>query len=243
MDSAQQRKFWNRHIQEWSLSAYENGKDLPFIERIAQPWRKHLRWREEMAVEIVSKWAPKSVVELGCGTGGFAAAFLRNSRTIRRYAAFDISESAVATARDRVGRLVLEQNVNVTVDVSSVEDLDSEVFRDFDVLVGLGLIPYLTDTGFEKLAAIAHGKPFLFDYHPREATIFNGIHFVYRNVKGYPFYRMFTEPELAQTMTHFGFSQYELIRRGPLRFLRSLQSVSDGVPRARLRHREFLERR
>jgi len=230
MDSAQQRNFWNRHIQEWSVSAYENSKDVSFIERIAQPWRKHLRWREEMAAEIVSNWEPSSVVELGCGTGGFATALLRNSRTIRRYDAFDISESAIATARDRIGLLGLGQNVKVTVEASSVEDLDPKRFRDFDSVVGLGLIPYLTDTGFEKLASICQGKSFLFDYHPREATIFNGIHFVYRKVKGYPFYRMFTEPELAETMAHFGFGKYELIRRGPLRFTRSLQPASPAVP-------------
>ena len=100
--------------------------------------------------------------------------------------------------------------------------------------MGLGLIPYMTDKGFEKLAAISEGKPFLFDDHAREASIFNGIHFVYRKVKGYPFYRMFTEPELAETMARFGFGKYELIRRGPLRLVRSLQSAAAGVPGAAL---------
>ena len=222
MDSGEQRKFWDQHIAEWSVSAYEKGENLPFIEKIAQPCRKHLKQREDMAVEIVLKWAPPAVVELGCGTGGFAAAFLRVSPTIRRYSAFDISESAVEKARGRILQASADKHVDARVEVSSVEDLDPGNFRDFDVVVGLGLIPYLTDTGFEKLSAICKGKPYLFDYHPREATLFNGIHAVYRRVKGYPFYRMFTEPQLEKTMTHFGFAKYELIRRGPLRFMKSL---------------------
>ena len=222
MDSGEQRKFWDQHIAEWSISAYEKGENLPFIEKIAKPCRKHLKQREDMAVDIVLKWAPAAVVELGCGTGGFAAAYLRVSPMIRRYSAFDISESAVAKARGRIMQASADKHVDARVQVSSVEDLDPGNFRDFDVVVGLGLIPYLTDTGFEKLSAICKGKPYLFDYHPREATLFNGIHAVYRRVKGYPFYRMFTEPQLEKTMAHFGFAKYELIRRGPLRFMKSV---------------------
>ncbi len=221
MDSGEQRRFWDRHITEWSTSAYEKSEKLPFIEKIAQPWRKHLRERQVMAVDILLKWAPAAVVELGCGTGGFAASFLQASPTVRRYFAFDIAESAVAKARERV-RQIAQDSADVKVQVSSVEDLDPAAFRDFDVVVGLGLVPYLTDPGFEKLSAICQGKPFLFDYHPREATLFNGIHFVYRKVKRYPFYRVFSEPELAEIMTRFDFARFELIRRGPLRFMRSL---------------------
>ena len=221
MDSGEQRKFWDEHITEWAMSAYEKDKKLPFIEEIAKPWRKHLKLREDMAVEIVNEWAPTSVVELGCGMGEFAAAFLKTSPTVRRYRAFDIAEPAVAKARERVSQAV-GPNVDAKVEVSSVEDLDPTVFRDYDVLVGLGILPYLTDQGFEKLAAIGRGKKYLLDYHPKEATLFNGIHFVYRKVKRYPFYRMFTEPELVDIMERSGFAKFEFIRRGPLRFMKSV---------------------
>ena len=221
MDSGEQRKFWDDHINEWSASAYEKDQQVPFVEKIARPWRKHLKLREDMAVDIVLKWAPASVVELGCGRGEFAAAFLKASPTIRRYSAFDIAEPAVAKAQERV-RHAAGPDVDATVKVSSVEDLDPAEFRDFQVLVGLGLLPYLTDVGIEKLAAIGRGKKYLLDYHPKEATVFNGIHFVYRKVKRYPFYRMFTEPQLEEMMAQHGFAKFEFIRRGPLRFMRSL---------------------
>ena len=221
MDSGEQRKFWDEHINEWSASAYEKDQKVPFVEKIARPWRKHLKLREDLAVDIVVKWAPTSVVELGCGRGEFAAAFLKGSSTVRRYRAFDIAQPAVAKAQERVRRAI-GPDVDATVKVSSVEDLDPEEFRDFDVLVGLGLLPCLTDVGVEKLAAIGRGKKYLLDYHPKEATVFNGIHFVYRKVKRYPFYRMYTEPQLEEMMARHGFAKFEFIRRGPLRFMRSI---------------------
>src|SRR5271169_2562283 len=134
MDSGEQRKFWDQHIAEWATSAYEKDKKLPFVEEIAKPWRKHLKLREDMAVEIVDEWAPTSVVELGCGMGEFAAAFLKASPTIKLYCAFDIAEPAVAKARERV-RNAVGPNVDAKVEVSSVEDLDPTEFRDYDVLV------------------------------------------------------------------------------------------------------------
>ena len=221
MDSGEQRKFWDQHITEWATSAYEKDKKLPFVEEMAKPWRKHLKLREDMAVDIVREWAPVSVVELGCGMGEFAAAFLKASPTVRHYRAFDIAEPAVAKTRERVAAAA-PSNVDVDVRVSSVEDVDPQEFRDYDVLVGLGILPYLTDEGIDKLAAIGRGKKYLLDYHPKEATIFNGIHFVYRKVKHYPFYRMYTEPQLVDLMARHGFSKFEFIRRGPLRFMKSV---------------------
>jgi SAM-dependent methyltransferase len=221
MDSREQRRFWDQHITEWATSAYEKDKKLPFVEEMAKPWRKHLKLREDMAVEIVGEWAPVSVVELGCGMGEFASAFLKTSQTVRHYRAFDIAEPAVAKTRERVATAAAP-DVDVDVRVSSVEDLDPQEFRDYDVLVGLGILPYLTDQGIEKLAAIGRGKKYLLDYHPKEATVFNGIHFVYRKVKQYPFYRMYTEPQLVDLMARHGFSKFEFIRRGPLRFMKCL---------------------
>jgi SAM-dependent methyltransferase len=221
MEPGEQRTFWDRHITAWSASAYEHGKKLPLIERVAQPFRKHLQERQDMAVAMLLKWSPLAVVELGCGTGEFASAALKTSSTIKRYMAIDISNAAIVKARERV-RQSAGDNVNAAVQVSSVEDLDPSAFHDFDVIVGLGLLPYLTDTGFEKLSAICRSKSFLLDDHPKEPTLFNGVHFVYRKVKGYPFYRIFSEVELKKIMARFGFAKFEIIRKGRLRFIRSV---------------------
>ncbi len=221
MESGEQRSFWDRHITAWSASAYERGKKLPLIERIAQPFRKHLQERQDMAVAMLLKCSPLAVLELGCGTGEFASAALKASSTIKRYVAIDISDVATVKARERV-RQSAGNNVDAAVQVSSVEDLDPSAFHDFDVIVGLGLLPYLTDAGFEKLSAICRSKSFLLDDHPKEPTLFNGLHFFYRKAKSYPFYRIFSEAELKEIMARFGFAKFEIIRKGPLRFVRSV---------------------
>jgi SAM-dependent methyltransferase len=221
MESGEQRNFWDRHITAWSASAYERAEKLPLVERIAQPFRKHLQERQDIAVAVLLKWSPLAVLELGCGTGEFASAALKASSTIRRYMAVDISDAAIVQARERVQQSA-GNNVNAAVQVSSVEDLDPSVFLDFDVIVGLGLLPYLTDAGFEKLSAICRSKSFLLDDHPKEATLFNGLHFVYRKAKGYPFYRMFSEAQLKEIMARFGFAKFEITRKGPLRFVQSV---------------------
>jgi SAM-dependent methyltransferase len=221
MKSGEQRTFWDRHITAWSASAYKHPNKLPLIERIAQPFRKHLQERQDMAVAMLLEWSPSAVLELGCGTGEFASAALKASSTIRRYMAIDISDAAIVQARERV-RQSAGNNVNAAVQVISVEDLDPSAFHDFDLIVGLGLLPYLTDAGFEKLSAICRSKRFLLDDHPKEPTLFNGLHFVYRKAKGYPFYRIFSETQLKEIMARFGFAKFEIIRKGPLRFMQSV---------------------
>jgi len=139
---------------------------LPFIEEIAKPWRKHLKLREVHGVEIVSGWSPASVVELGCGMGEFDAAFLKTCPSVRQYRAFDIAVPAVAKTRERISQ-VARPELDVDVRVSSVGDLDPEEFRNYDVLVGLGILPYLTDQGFEKLAAIGRRKNIYWTIIPR----------------------------------------------------------------------------
>jgi SAM-dependent methyltransferase len=220
MKSGDQRSFWDRNIAAWSASAYGHDKKLPLIERVAQPFRKHLQRRQDMALAMLLEWSPLAVLELGCGTGDFASAALKSSPTIKRYMAIDISETAIAKARERIGQSA-SSNVNASVQVCSVEDLAPSAFRDVDVIVGLGLLPYLTDEGLEKLSALCRNRAFLLDDHPKEPTFFNGLHFFYRKAKGYPFYRIYSEAELRENMARFGFAKFEIIRKGPLRFIRS----------------------
>ena len=221
MQSGEQRIFWDRHITAWSASAYERTKQLPFLEKIAQPFRKHLQERQDMAVAMLLRWSPTTVLELGCGTGEFASATLRASPTIKRYTAIDISDVAIVKAAERV-RQSVERDIDLTVRSGSVEDLAPSAFEDFDAVVGLGLLPYLTDAGFENLSTICRNKRFLLDDHPKEPTFFNGLHFLYRAAKKYPFYRRFSEAELKETLGRFGFAEFEVIRKGPLRFIRSV---------------------
>jgi SAM-dependent methyltransferase len=221
MDSRDQRSFWDQHIESWSASAYSKTKSMPLIERVAQPFRKHLPLRQHLAAEIVAKSGAVSVLELGCGTGDFAVELIQTSPTLKNYLGMDIAQPAIEEARQQV-MAAAGSKVKVELRVSAVEDLDPAALNSFDFIVGLGLLPYLTDDGIRRLSAICHGKPYVMDYHPREASLFNAVHVVYRAAKGYPFYRMYSDRETKDLMAKFGFAPYKLIHRGPLRMMESI---------------------
>lgn len=221
MDSREQRSFWDRHIKAWSDSAYNKASRIPLIERVAQPFRKHLPLRQHLSVEIVVKSGATSVLELGCGTGDFAVELMNTSPTLKNYLGMDIAESAVQEARQQVFAAA-GSRVKVDLRVAAVEDLDPTTLVSFDFVVGLGLLPYLTDRGLELLSAICRGKKWVMDYHPREATLFNAVHAVYRVAKAYPFYRMYSDADTKHLMARYGFAPYKLIHRGPLRLMESV---------------------
>jgi hypothetical protein len=198
MDAQEQRTFWDRHITGWSNSSYNKKTSMPLIERVAQPMRKHLPLRQHFAVELMGA-----------------------SKTLKNYLGMDIAESAVKEARQNV-LAAAGSRVTADVRVSAIEDLDPTAYDSFDFVAGLGLLPYLTDDGLTRLSRICKGKPWVMDYHPREATVFNGIHAIYRAVKGYPFYRMYSDSEEKELMAKFGFAPYKLISRGPLRLMQSV---------------------
>jgi SAM-dependent methyltransferase len=221
MDSRDQRGFWDQHIESWSASAYNKKKSMPLIERVAQPFRKHLPLRRHLATEIVAKSGAVSVLELGCGTGDFAVELIQTSPTLKNYLGMDIAEPAVKEAREQVPTAAASR-VKVELRLSAVEDLDPATLGSFDFVVALGLLPYLTDDGIRQLSAICQGKRYVMDYHAREVTFFNAIHFVYRAAKGYPFYRTYSDSEAKELMARFGFAPYNLIHRGPLRMIESV---------------------
>jgi SAM-dependent methyltransferase len=221
MDSREQRSFWDRHIVSWSASAYRKTKSLPLLERAAQPFRGHLGLRQHLAVEVVANSGATSVLELGCGTGDFAVELIETSRTLENYLGMDIAESGVKEARENV-RAAAGSRVKAEVRVAAVEDIDPTALGSFDFIVGLGLLPYLTDEGLETLSAVCRGRKYVIDYHPREPSLFNAVHAAYRAAKGYPFYRMFSDAEVQELMARFGFGPYNLISRGPLRMMQSV---------------------
>jgi len=85
MDAREQRTFWDRHITGWSNSAYNKPKSMPLVERVAQPYRKHLPLRQHLATEIVVNSGATSVLDLGCGTGDFAVELIGASKTLKNF--------------------------------------------------------------------------------------------------------------------------------------------------------------
>ena len=103
-------------------------------------------------IEAVNSGAT-SVLELGCGAGDFAVELIAISRTLVNYLGMDIAESGVNEARDHV-LAAAGSRVKVEQRVAPVEELYPNAFASLDFVVGLGLLPYLTDEGLKKISAI-----------------------------------------------------------------------------------------
>src|SRR5260370_30731489 len=140
MDAREQRTFWDRHITGWSDSAYNKTKSMPLIERLAQPFRKHLPLRQHLASEIVVSAGATSVLDLGCGTGDFAVELIGSSKTLTNYLGMDIADSAVKQARGHV-LAAAGSRVKAEVRAAAVEDLDPNAYGSFDFIAVLGLMP------------------------------------------------------------------------------------------------------
>jgi len=143
MDSSQQRSFWDRHITSWSDSAYTDSKSVPFVERIARPFRKHLTLRQHLAVEIVVNSGATSVLDLGCGTGDFAVELIGTSKILKNYWGMDIAESAIKEARERITFLQEELHIggDVLIETGDVAPTVRSVAEDWQanvVVIGRG---------------------------------------------------------------------------------------------------------
>ena len=58
---------------------------------------------------------------------------------------------------------------------SSLRDLDFEKFQEVDLVIGLGLTPYLIKDEFENLIKISNGKHYFIDFHMKGFNLQNLI--------------------------------------------------------------------
>jgi SAM-dependent methyltransferase len=226
-----QRDYWDEHIESWSSSAYGSSETLPWLERLATPFRGHLRARRSYAVEVISQRRPRTILELGCGTGELLAS-LPDRQPIRRYVGVDISPVAIEKARAR--RYGVDLRGEPEFLVSSLENLDPTVHRGFDLVLGLGLTPYLNDGEIGQLAVLVGSSPFLFDFHASGPSLQNAMHWVYRRLVGFPFYRLFRPDEISRLFRNHGLEDFDLKTHQGLSFLQRLPDRGPGSKDRRL---------
>ncbi len=219
MSRSGQKEYWNDHIEAWDASAYGQMGSLPLLERLATPFRGHLRDRRDYAVGAILRTAPRAILELGCGTGELLAG-LPAELALERYVGVDVSRVAIEKARSRRYAVALASEPEFLV--SSIDELDPAPYRDFDLVLGLGLTPYLNDDELEKLVALVEDRPFLFDYHASGASLQNLLHWVYRRLVSFPFYRLFDADEIGSIIREAGIADFEVVRHKRLSFVQRL---------------------
>jgi len=221
MNPEQQRTYWDNRIVAWDSTIYGKSRPLPWVERLAAPFRGNLTERRDFALAFVQDVVPRRLLEIGCGTGEFFA-HLPAAATLERYVGVDISAVAIEQARSRPERTDLRCRPEFLV--AATRDLRPSDYLDFDFVLMLGLTPYITGEEFAIAARIMQGKSFLFDYHPAGPSIWNLLHWGYRLVARHPFYCRFTDTEMKQLLRAEGIERFQIVRRHHLAFAQHASS-------------------
>lgn len=111
-------------------------------------FRSTIRNRRKLALEYIKKVKPKNILELGCGSGDFAIQLLAN-KNIKKIYAFDIANTAIDLANKKRGKKKLEKRL--TFFCTSIDQINFTKYENIDMVVGLGLTPYLTKKEFNKI--------------------------------------------------------------------------------------------
>ena len=188
------------------------------VEAVASLFRAHLRERKAFALCTITRAAPGSLVELGCGTGEIIAS-LPEECGIERYVGVDISSVAIAHAREQAKPIA-------TFVESALDDIDPDDYADFDFVLALGLLPYLTDEEVDCLIRIVRGKSFLVDYHLAGPSLHNCMHWCYRQAAGHTFYRMHREEDIARLLRAHAVEDFDLVHHAGLAFVRHLKPAA-----------------
>ncbi len=200
-----QKEYWDGEILDWEDSSYgaTEPRSVSLVEKGAQLFRGPVRYRQALALQILTAAKPENVLELGCGSGRFATSLVTKT-DICHVTGIDISGDAIQVAKDRAVSMKLTGKLSFIQ--SSVADLDFDALQPFDFVLGLGLTSYLMEVEFTHLFSSIKDTAFLFDIHPKGLSFKNLAHVLYRMIKGHPFYFQYTEEEIIGKLADLGIS-------------------------------------
>jgi methylase of polypeptide subunit release factors len=212
-----QREYWQDRIIDWEKACYDQkAESLPLIERVANLFRRAVRYRRQLGYRMLASQPRERVLELGCGSGAFALALLTENAA-RTMVAVDISTAAIDAARLKAREAGVADRVQFIA--SDLENLDFAALGQFDYVIGLGLTPYLTDKEVERVFKTLGEAPFLFDFHRKGLNYINVAHAVFRAIKGHPFYRLFSSAEISELLTRSGVKGFRVGSEGGVDFV------------------------
>ena len=159
---ADPKAFWNAKILGWEASRYgEGGEDLA---------SSSLRFRMDSAIRLLEPHlAGRRVVELGCGSGLLAERLLAAGAL--SYQGYDISEAAIAKARERAaGRDAIRFDVASVAELPPLGDA---------LVVSLGLVDWLNEEDLGHLLALGRQGSCFHAVSERRLSATQLIHRIY----------------------------------------------------------------
>lgn len=205
-----QKNYWTNIILDWESSSFnKKNKNISFIERIAGLFRGTIRNRRKIALEYIKKVKPKNILELGCGSGDFAIQLLSN-KNIKKIYAFDIASTAIDLANKKRGMKRLEKRLAFYC--KSINQINFTKYKNIDMVIGLGLTPYLTKKELNKIINFSKNKKYFIDFHLKTLSLQNLLHWIYRKIKNdpFPFYRRYSKNEIFENLENLDMRNFKL---------------------------------
>ena len=226
----QQKDYWNKFILDWDRSAYESrSAGMGFVEWLATRFRGVLLFRMEYAIDSLTGLVRgKTVLELGCGTGRVCRALAHHGTS--RVIGVDISDLATQQAeRSLTGAgLPPEAFAFHSGDVSDLEQLLGLSDITPDLVVGLGILQYLTDEELASVLKTVSPADLFFEFHEDKWSVLEVIHTVYRSLKpSLPFYRKISRDSLRSALQAAGYQGLRYSRVRGVSFASTLEGLED----------------
>lgn len=167
------KKYWNNKIIEWEDSMAEKN-NLSFIEKLASYFRKPLKIRARMCMNILKSFVKnKTILELGCGSGFFSFELYEKCKP-KSIISIDISNQAIKRAKSISKHKKLENKIKFMVG-----DINSIKLPEAEIIIGLGFLDYLSPKEMRKLFKDIQGKQFLFTFSENKFSLLRFIHILY----------------------------------------------------------------
>lgn len=135
--AADVRSYFERSAESFDRLYHENAQS-PFWRWINRTYRSDIVLRFLQTCQHVEKSQPKSVLDVGCGSGRYLAAFAKLN--VERMVGIDLSQPMLNLAREQV-RLAGHQNTELIC-----ANFDAfETKERFDIVVAMGYFDYQSD--------------------------------------------------------------------------------------------------
>ena len=168
------KDFWEKKILGWEDSRYAAAPDrMSLLERIARRSSDSLRFRLDIAADLLRPHlGGKVLLDVGCGSGLLFQRLL--DAGAKHFIGIDLAESAIVKARE-----LAEEHGYANRTTFLAGNLDDMDLPECDVVVGLGLLDWLTDEEIDLLFGKVEGTRVLFSISERRRSPSQFLHRLY----------------------------------------------------------------
>lgn len=219
------RNYWDENIAHWADTSYEREKSgRGPIAALMAKLRSSVNARALVAGELLAPHIEgKTLLDLGCGDGGFALAMLRAGAA--HVIGWDISPQAVEIAQ----RQADVEGFGPRAEFRAVRVEEGD-FPETDFTSGLGLLDWMGPGEIRALLLRLAGRKLLFSYSEQDGTFAEIVHRIWLCKRLQYFgggVRAYHHPRatIFQWFQEAGFDDMQLVARPEARFGRLIHNL------------------